>query len=98
VYFLVINKGKMPIPGPTYPHNNKAWPAKVRHLKNATNPATPEGSFLKEFLRLWEKLAPTLVLDLALFTPRREVGAYASFKKLASGANPTIAGYNASAA
>jgi hypothetical protein len=28
---------------------------------------------------------PTLVLDLALFAPRREVGAYASFKKLASG-------------
>jgi hypothetical protein len=25
------------------------------------------------------------VLDLALFVPRRDVGAYASFKKLASG-------------
>jgi hypothetical protein len=27
---------------------------------------------------------PTLVLDLALFVPRRKVGAYARFKKLAS--------------
>jgi hypothetical protein len=30
-------------------------------------------------------LAPTPVLDLALFAHRREVGAYASFEKLASG-------------
>jgi hypothetical protein len=44
-----------------------------------------ETSFLNGFLRLREKLAPTLVLDLDLFAPRREVGAYASFKKLASG-------------
>jgi hypothetical protein len=50
-----------------------------------------EGSFLNEFLRLCsEKLAPTgtvgaqPILDLALFVPRREVGAYASLKKLAS--------------
>jgi hypothetical protein len=30
------------------------------------------------------------VLDLALIAPRREVGAYASFKKLASGAFATL--------
>jgi hypothetical protein len=47
--------------------------------------AWSEGSFLNGFLRLPEKLAPTLVLDLALFVPRHKVGAYASFKKLASG-------------
>jgi hypothetical protein len=46
----------------------------------------PEGSFLNGFLRLREKLAPMLALDLALFAPRREVGAYACFNKLASGA------------
>jgi hypothetical protein len=44
-----------------------------------------EGSFLNGFSRLREKLAPTLVLALALFAPRRKVDAYASFKKLASG-------------
>jgi hypothetical protein len=43
-----------------------------------------QGSFLNGFSRLPEKLAPPLVLDLALFAPRRKVGAYASFKKLAS--------------
>jgi hypothetical protein len=44
------------------------------------------GQFLNEFLRLREKLPPMLVLlDLALFVPRREVGAYVSLKKLASG-------------
>jgi hypothetical protein len=43
---------------------------------------SPEGNFLNGFSRLREKLAPTLVLDLALFAPRREVGTYSSFKKL----------------
>jgi hypothetical protein len=42
------------------------------------------GQFLNGFLRLREKLVSTLVLDLALFAPRRKVGAYGSFQKLAS--------------
>jgi hypothetical protein len=45
-----------------------------------------EGSFLNGLSRLRERL------DLALFAPRHEVGAYASFKKLASGSvtNPWL--------
>jgi hypothetical protein len=50
----------------------------------------PEGSFLNGFLCLREKLAPALVLDLALFAPRCKVGAYVSFKKLASGIDVMI--------
>jgi hypothetical protein len=54
-------------------------PVALRHRNK-----DPECSFLNGFLGLREKLAPTLVLDLALLAPRRKVGAYASFKKLAS--------------
>jgi hypothetical protein len=41
-------------------------------------------SHLQKSWHLGTKLAPTLVLDLALLVPRREVGAYVSFKILAS--------------
>jgi hypothetical protein len=60
-----------------------------------TDKSETRGQFLNGFLRLQEKLAPMLVLDLALFALRRKVGAYTSFKKLASGAHPTTAIYNA---
>jgi hypothetical protein len=42
---------------------------------------TLRGVFLNGFLPLREKLAPTQMLDLALFAPRRKVGTYSSFKK-----------------
>jgi hypothetical protein len=45
----------------------------------------PEASFLNDFSRLPEKLAPMLVLELTLFVPRHEVGAYAIKKKLETG-------------
>jgi hypothetical protein len=60
--------------------------AKCKQLPIGRIFAQPEGSFLNEFLRLREKLAPShCYIDSALLAPRREVRAYASFKKLASG-------------
>jgi hypothetical protein len=62
----------------------KAMPKLCNPAKNSFHQDS-RGQFFKSFfLRLREKLAPTLLLDLALFVPRRKVCAYASFKKLAS--------------
>jgi hypothetical protein len=50
----------------------------VRQKTREPNPQ--KGQFLNLFLRLWEKLAPMPMLDLALVPPRRELAPIPVFK------------------